>query len=693
MDNKQRNTTKNNRNSKKINNSNKKTVVQKEDKPVARNYGSRSLSSGYLHQLGVTRKKHTEKPIAINDPDYELKMREQKAREAKKIRPGSIDNSKKNKNHNKNSKQNKTNQKKNRNNFSASKKNSKTNIKHFNNKNIEEKPSLNTSNIELPSNPSLNMSLILKKSYEVNKNQFGLTSSNPKAQNSNIVDDEIKLSNNSEQLNPTKTIIKQIKLNDSNDVEKTNQPNSFNSNKNRQTKNRNRKNIKPIKIRSNEVVTIIETKNNREILDKLAEDKTVELQLAIDDPINQENNWKNLKPSTKRHKFKKNFRSNLSKNQDQNFDKNPVDSNSGKFDINNLFDFSNKQELLSENTDQKQLVLEENNTNQEIEKNYKKKPFFNKRKRSFQNSNRKIYNKQDRNFINGASSDIVNKVDDNFFGNQQSITEQEIDKITNYIKDNYPIIYDNLKQDDFTDFNKGIDDQDTLFYVKEEPKDIELLLKKCGIITNDKDIYEQALTHNSYSNEMKLNYNYQRLEFLGDAIINKVVAEYLYNLSESNEGEMTKDRIKIIQSKTLIKAATQLELIDYIKVGYGLKTTPLSPKILEDIFESFIGAAFLDQGEYFVKRILNDTIIGYYSKGELVETIDYKSIFQEIIHSTGLNMKIHYEKRFDPESNLYYVNLYAGGIMYGQGVDINTHRAEIRAAKDAISKFHGKLKV
>ncbi|WP_027122024.1 ribonuclease III [[Mycoplasma] imitans] len=582
MDNLEKNTKKESKKSKnfkrnpkakKAKNIKEKTEVVKPEKPTPRMFKMTPKSSKFLHQLGVTGRKHTEKPVPLNDPDYEKKIREIQAKEAKKIRSDEVinKNSKKQKNNKQaKKKSNKNNKPKvNNNNFSNSKKRDGWKQKAVDNK----KEKNNRNSAKPASNTAIN--LIIKKSFETTKQN-------------NLIAPDLKQNKN----------------------KKNQQLNSNNQH------------------------------NNQNQLKKIKNKKTESLK---------------VQPVVKQTKTI-DFKSNESKQEET------------------------KKKLSLENKNLQNKPVNFNNLNNPQQKNNRNPDANRKVKNLNQNNNKK--------------NDDLKKQSSNIQFLKKNISDQEIAKITNYIKDNYPVIYDDLKQKTSVDFNNSnLDDQNFVVYVNYEAKDLELLLKKFKIVTNNIGLYEEALTHNSYSNEMKLKYNYQRLEFLGDAIINKVVAEYLFNHSDSSEGEMTKDRIKIIQSKTLIKAASQLELINYIRVGEGLKIVPLSPKILEDIFESFIGAMYLDQGEYAVRKVLNDTIIGYYQKGQLTENTDYKSIFQEIIHSTGLNMKIHYDKNYDHNSNLYSVNLYAGGIMYGQGKDVNTHKAEVKAAKDAISKFRGLLKL
>lgn len=631
---------------------NKDKTEELKDKPTPRMFKMTPKSSKFLHQLGVTGRKHTEKPVPLNDPDYEKKIREIQAKEAKKIRSDEvINNNSKKQNNNKQAKKKANKNKKqkgNNNNFQNNKKP----------ENWKQKPAANNLVKDIPnsekSTAKTAINLIIKRTFETLK-QNNLIAPNLK-QNPNKKDKpqqpNVAAKNNNQ---------KEVKKPNNNFVN-----NQKNHNKNNAGNNGdNKQPTKPLNQPKLSKSTIVEltfapnfTSNQPKPTQKEDPKKVKAKRAEISQPQESNKQVKKLEVRTNQQK------------QDQTKKKQPQENKNQQIKAVNL---SNNQQKTN-NNNQKNSVDKSKNDN-------KKKAEANQKQESLNQNNNNKKKEDSKNESNNIP--LINK----------NISDQQIVKISNYIKDNYPVIYADLKEKNRLGFNSNLDDDKLIVYANYEAKDLELLLKKFKVVTNNIGLYEEALTHNSYANEMHLKYNYQRLEFLGDAIINKIVAEYLFNHSDSSEGEMTKDRIKIIQSNTLIKAATQLELINYIRVGEGLKIAPLSPKILEDIFEAFIGAMYLDQGEYAVRKILNDTIIGYYQKGQLTENTDYKSIFQEIIHSTGLNMKIHYERTYDRQKNLHTVSLYAGEIMYGEGKDSSTHKAEIKAAKDAISKFRGLLKL
>ena len=117
---------------------------------------------------------------------------------------------------------------------------------------------------------------------------------------------------------------------------------------------------------------------------------------------------------------------------------------------------------------------------------------------------------------------------------------------------------------------------------------------------NDHSYSDQALTHNSYANEHKLDYTYQRLEFLGDAILQAYMSLYLYkNNSGVDEGKLTKERSNAVREETLAGVMRKISLNNYIRLGNGERASGGNnkPSILADVFESITAAIYLDNEE------------------------------------------------------------------------------------------------
>ncbi len=166
-------------------------------------------------------------------------------------------------------------------------------------------------------------------------------------------------------------------------------------------------------------------------------------------------------------------------------------------------------------------------------------------------------------------------------------------------------------------------------------------------ITNIKTLstYEEAFCHKSYANEQKLNYNQERLEFLGDAAIGWIITNYLYSIQPKlNEGEMTIMKAKLVCTETLAMAAREMHLERLLLLGKGAQKSELRNKTLEDTFEAFCGAIAQDQGIKKVIKLLDLTLVKYHKENLIKLEKDYKTQFQEHIQSitNSLDHKIEY---------------------------------------------------
>lgn len=215
------------------------------------------------------------------------------------------------------------------------------------------------------------------------------------------------------------------------------------------------------------------------------------------------------------------------------------------------------------------------------------------------------------------------------------------------------------------------------------------LLNDFNIKANNIKLYETAFTHTSYANENLNTQSYERLEFLGDAVIELLVSEYLYKNKDFEEGFMTKVRASWVCENSLYENALAIHLEEYVRVGKGeeLSGGKLKKTILADVFEAFVGAIFLDQGLEKAREFLVQTLIQKMDEEDETYFMDYKSMMQELIQ---VNVKtIEYElieQVGPPHDRLFTVALKIDGIVYGVGTAKNKKDAEQSAAKDALSK-------
>ena len=213
------------------------------------------------------------------------------------------------------------------------------------------------------------------------------------------------------------------------------------------------------------------------------------------------------------------------------------------------------------------------------------------------------------------------------------------------------------------------------------------LFEKFSIEPNNEDYYNMAFTHGSYAAVNGIKYDYERLEFLGDSILNMLVSEYLYKkYPKYGEGKLTKLRANYVCQAALIEYSHELGLKDYLKVSVDeMKLTDNEVlSITSDIFESFLGALFLDQGFAFTKRFIAKIIFRHIDD-EKVYFNDYKSKIKEYCDSREI--KINYELLEEygvPHDKTFIMAIYLDENEMGHGKGRNKKEAEQSAAKAAM---------
>lgn len=206
-------------------------------------------------------------------------------------------------------------------------------------------------------------------------------------------------------------------------------------------------------------------------------------------------------------------------------------------------------------------------------------------------------------------------------------------------------------------------------------------------IDENNPLLKKALTHSSYINE-KGGESYERLEFLGDAILQMVITQYLYENTKSSEGDMSKIRAIYVCESALYEYSKKLNIVNDIKVGQGLRNKP-NEAIVADVFESIVAAIYLTNGYNKVKDFILTMIVPYIEKG-IVFSSDYKSRLQEMVQTEKNSVTYNVIKEIGPSHNkTYKVEVLVNNIVYGQGIGKSKKEAEQQAAKDAINKKAG----
>lgn len=213
---------------------------------------------------------------------------------------------------------------------------------------------------------------------------------------------------------------------------------------------------------------------------------------------------------------------------------------------------------------------------------------------------------------------------------------------------------------------------------------------KLHISFNNKDLLEQAFVHRSYLNENECSSGHnERLEFLGDAVLELVTTEQLYNqFPDKPEGELTALRSALVKRETLKEIADKLEFHKYLKLSRGeAKTANNQIAILANTVESFIGALFLDSGIEPVKRFLEQQLFPKIDK--IIDTgayIDAKSNLQEIMQEKdGVTPTYKILNESGPDHNkIFEVAVYIKDQQLATGKGNSKQAAEVDAAANAI---------
>ena len=220
--------------------------------------------------------------------------------------------------------------------------------------------------------------------------------------------------------------------------------------------------------------------------------------------------------------------------------------------------------------------------------------------------------------------------------------------------------------------------------------------KKIGYVFKNKELLKTALTHKSYAYERTgedvSKYN-ERLEFLGDAILEHIVSIYLYNVNPKlKEGVMSKKRAEIVCEASLSRIIRERNLSKDIRLGKCEINTGGNKKdaILADMFEAILGAVYLDGGYDEANRVCLDMIkstIDYVVSKE--DTLDYKTRLQEILQRNG-NVKIEYvleKEQGKDHAKMFFSAVYFNDNKIGEGSGKTKKLSEQNAAKQAIEKI------
>ena len=207
---------------------------------------------------------------------------------------------------------------------------------------------------------------------------------------------------------------------------------------------------------------------------------------------------------------------------------------------------------------------------------------------------------------------------------------------------------------------------------------------------SNKELLKTAITHSSYANQKKKVEFNERLEFLGDSVLQLVISEYLYmRFTQKPEGFLTKIRSLIVCENSLCEIASGWELGEYMNMSKGEEITGGRNRvsILADCVEAIIAAIYLDKGIEYSRLFILDNFKVTIEKAISNEIVlDYKTKLQEIFQQNG-EVNIHYELvRFEgpPHRRKFFVNLLINDCVKGSGQGYSKKEAEQNAAKEVM---------
>ena len=221
------------------------------------------------------------------------------------------------------------------------------------------------------------------------------------------------------------------------------------------------------------------------------------------------------------------------------------------------------------------------------------------------------------------------------------------------------------------------------------------LEQRIGYTFHNKELLTESLTHTTYVNEHKDEdiQDNQRLEFLGDSIVNAVITSRLFSgLKEEREGTLTKKRAELINESSLSRIARHLALGDHLRLGRceELDQGREKPSILADAYEALVGAVFLDSSFEVVSDIVERHFSEILGPIEQVTITDYKSLLLEICQSRFKSLpRVVVVDEIGPEHEKeFVVNVEIQGRVVGQGRGRNKKQAAQTACKEALRSLN-----
>ena len=219
---------------------------------------------------------------------------------------------------------------------------------------------------------------------------------------------------------------------------------------------------------------------------------------------------------------------------------------------------------------------------------------------------------------------------------------------------------------------------------------MEKLCAELGYRFKDTKLLVTALTHPSYGGDHHVPH-YQRLEFLGDAVLELAVSQYLYSeLPEVDEGKLTRIRAALVREETLCRAAKRIGLGGFIRLSVGEERSGgrNKPSILADVMEAVFAAVYLDGGFESAVKIVADVLGDELRPEKLADHLDAKSRLQELLQRDGGMPNYEYiSMEGPPHAPVFYYRVLNGAVVLGEGSGQSKQNAQQAAARDALKRM------
>ena len=205
----------------------------------------------------------------------------------------------------------------------------------------------------------------------------------------------------------------------------------------------------------------------------------------------------------------------------------------------------------------------------------------------------------------------------------------------------------------------------------------------------DQDLLKKALTHSSYAYENSTT-SYERLEYLGDALVNFIVGEYLFKNFEVPAGELSKLRARLVSTETFAGIIEEMNLKQYILIGKSVQK--ISNSVLADIFESLLASIYLDGGkEKADKFVYNFLLKDKEFVGNLIDLhFDYRTTLQERLQAynpqKSMSWNLEKEEKVD-NKKIFTISLYIDGEKYATSTNDTHKKCEQECSKIALAKL------